>query len=105
MLHSGENDEEGELPLRFTDSLGQNIPKLFVVLSATRAEVATFGALSPSEQSLMTTLVNRDPLGGDMGFVILADTCGAAPEPERKETGQEAAGTFAPFLRVMEVAG
>ncbi len=54
----------------------------------------------------MTTLINRDPLGGDTGFVILADTCGTAPEPEPKATEQEeASGPFAAFLLLMEAAG
>jgi hypothetical protein len=90
-LHWEESDDEGELALDFTDSLGQNIPRLAVVLSATRAEVATLGALSQLERNLMTSVVNRDPLvgDGDLGYVILADTCAAAAELERKGTEQE----------------
>jgi hypothetical protein len=86
--------KEGELALHFTDCLGQTIPRLVVVLSATRAELATSGALSQSERNLMTALINRDPLAGDMGFVILADTCGIG-EPESDVTEQQKAE--APF--------
>lgn len=80
--------------MHFTDCLGQTIPRLVVVLSATRAELATSGALSQSERNLMTALINRDPLAGDMGFVILADTCGIG-EPESDVTEQQKAE--APF--------